>query len=264
MEADLKPLEFPAIQRLLERLTATPYGADAARALEPAPTLAVARSLQDAVTVARRRLEAGTLPDLGVLPDVRPALRQASNPGAALSSQAMNNLQLIMREGARLAAALADTPRIYPQDLADLRPPTALLERLDEALHPGGTLRDEASPALAEAASERVRLRGEVEQVVRRRLEALQPEGGSRRVQWHQERAVMVLRAETAGAVKGVRRGSALGGRDQIIEPIEAVPLNNRLDTVNERINAEQQRLLRELTDVVREHGSLLERCWGH
>jgi len=263
MEADLKPLEFPAIQRLLERLTATPYGADAARALEPAPTLEVARALQEAVTVARRRLEAGTLPAFGALPDVRPALRQASNPGAALSSQAMNNLQLIMREGARLAEALADTLTIYPQDIADLRPPTVLLERLDEALHPGGTLRDEASPALAEAASERARLRGEVEQVVRRRLEALRPEGGSRRVQWHQERAVMVLRAEAAGEVKGVRRGSALGGRDQIIEPIEAVPLNNRLDTVNERINSEQQRLLRELTDAVREHGPLLERLLG-
>ena len=263
MEADLKPLEFPAIQRLLERLTATPYGADAARALEPAPTLEVARALQDAVTVARRRLEAGTLPTLGALPDLRPALRQASNPGAALSSQAMNNLQLIMREGARLAEALADTPTIYPQDIADLRPPMALLERLDEALHPGGTLRDGASPALAAAASERARLRGEVEQVVRRRLEALRPEGGSRRVQWHQERAVMVLRAEAAGEVKGVRRGSALGGRDQIVEPMEAVPLNNRLDTVNERMGSEQQRLLRELTDRVREHGETLQQMLG-
>ncbi len=263
MESDLKPLEFPAIQRLLERLSATPYGADAARALEPAPTLEAARALQEAVAIARRRLEAGTLPELGTLPDVRPALRQASNPGATLSSQAMNNLQLIMREGARLAEALADTPAIYPQDLAELRPPAVLVARLDAALYPGGTLRDDASPTLAEAASERQRLRGDVEQVVRRRLETVSPESGSRRVQWHQERAVMVLRAEAAGQVKGVRRGSALGGRDQIIEPIEAVPLNNRLDALNERINTEQQRLLRELTDVVREYGPSLERLLG-
>lgn len=263
MDADLKVLEFPAIQRLLERLTTTPYGADAARSLEPAPTLSVARSLQEAVTVARRQLEAGALPEIGALPDVRPALRQASNPGAALSSQAMNNLQSTMREGARLAEALADTPSIYPRELSELHPPAALLEQLDAALHPGGTLRDDASPALAEAATERLRLRGDVEQVVRRRLETVPPEGGSRRVQWHQERAVMVLRAEVAGEVKGVRRGSALGGRDQIIEPIEAVPLNNRLDTVNERINSEQQRLLRALTDAVRAHGPALERLLG-
>ncbi len=263
MEADLKPLEFPAIQRMLERLTATPYGADAARALEPAPTLAVARSLQAAVSVARQRLEAGTLPEIGMLPDVRPALRQAANPGAALSSQAMNNLQTLMQEAARLARSLADAPSIYPGDLGDLLPPEALVVRLREALHAGGTLRDDASPVLAEAAAERVRLRAEVEQVVRRRLESLVSDAASRRVQWHQERAVLVLGAELAGDVKGVRRGSALGGRDQIIEPIEAVPLNNRLDTVNERIGNEQQRLLRELTDRVREHGEVLQRMLG-
>lgn len=263
MEADLKPLEFPAIQRLLERLAATPYGADAARALEPAPDVTVARSLQAAVTTARQRLEAGMLPEIGALPDVRPALRQASNPGAALSSQAMNNLQAIMQETARLARSLADAPGIYPGSLDDLLPPEALVERLGEALHPGGTLRDDASPALAEASAERGRLRGEVEQVVRKRLESLGSEVASRRVQWHQERAVLVLNAELAGSVKGVRRGSALGGRDQIIEPIEAVPLNNRLDTLNDRIGNEQQRLLRELTDRVREHGEELQRMLG-
>lgn len=263
MLADLKPLEFPAILRLLERLTATPYGADAARGLEPAPTLEVARSLQRAVTIARQRLEAGTLPALGALPDVRPALRQAGNPGAALSSQAMNNLQVIMHQAAQLAAVLADTPAIYPQDLSDLQPPGPLVARLREALHPGGTLRDDASPALAGASAERARLRAEVGQLVRKRLEAIGADAGSRRVQWHQERAVMVLRAEVASTVKGVRRGSALGGRDQIIEPIEAVPLNNRLDAVNERINNEQQRLLRALTDTVREHVGLLQRVVG-
>lgn len=263
MEADLKPLEFPAIQRMLERLTATPYGADAARALEPAPNLSVARSLQAAVTVARQRLEAGSLPEIGALPDIRPALRQASNPGAALSSQAMNNLQVLMQESARLARALTDTPAIYPGDLDDLQPPQALVARLGEALHAGGTLRDDASPALAEATAERVQLRGEVEQVVRKRLDSLTSEPLSRRVQWHQERAVLVLSDALAAEVKGVRRGSGLGGRDQIIEPIEAVPLNNRLDTVNERITREQQRLLRELTDGVRQHGEALQQMLG-
>jgi DNA mismatch repair protein MutS2 len=92
---------------------------------------------------------------------------------------------------------------------------------------------------------------------------SLRPDGGSRRVHWHQERAVLVLGAETAGEVKGVRRGSALGGRDQIIEPIEAVPLNNRLDTVNERINAEQQRLLRALTDRCANMAQMLQRLLG-
>ncbi|WP_018138705.1 MULTISPECIES: DNA mismatch repair protein MutS [unclassified Thioalkalivibrio] len=262
MQVDLKALEFPAIQRLLERLTATPYGADAARGLEPAPNLDAARALQTAVTVARQRLDAGTLPRLGQLPDVRAALRQASNPGAALPVQALHNLQTIMRQARELADQLADTPEIYPADLNKLYPPEGLEERLSACLNPGGSLREDASPALIEAFEQRGRLRYEVEAVVKKRLAAsdvAQKGEDALKVQWHQERAVMVLRGEAANAVKGVRRGTAMGGRDQIVEPIEAVPLNNQLDTVNSQINTEQQRLLRELTDVVRQYGEPLE-----
>jgi DNA mismatch repair protein MutS2 len=263
MDVDLKALDFPAIQRLLERLTVTPYGADAARALEPAPNLAVARSLQQAVSTARQRIETASLPELAALPDLRPALRQAANPGAALSAQAMHNLQVLMREAARLAQALADTPAIYPRDLRELEPPPVLLARLERSLRPGGALREDASAALAEGYAERVRLRAEVEQVVRRRLESLGLSGAERRVHWYQERAVLLLAESAAAGVKGVRRGVASGGREQIVEPIEAVPLNNRLDAVLERINAEQQRLLRELTDAVREHLDDLQRLLG-
>jgi len=263
VEIDLKPLEFPAIQRLLERRTRTPYGADAARALEPAPSLAVARSLQHAVTAARQGLEAGTLPELGSLPDVRPALRQAGLPGAVLSTQAMHKLQVIMHEGAHLARALAAMPTLYPRDLRELEPPEDLQTRLQGALHPGGALREDASPRLEALHAERTRLRGEVEQVVRARLETLGTSPGARRFQWHQERAVLSLPVDRVVEVKGVRRGATANGRDQIIEPIEAVPLNNQLDSANDGINLEQQRLLRELTDAVRERVPELERVIG-
>ena len=262
MQVDLKALEFPAVQRLLERLTVTPYGADAARGLEPAPNLEAARALQRAVTVARQRLDAGTLPRLGQLPDVRAALRQAGNPGAALPVQALHNLQIIMRHARELADQLYDTPEIYPAGLGKLYPPEALEQRLMACLNPGGSLREDASPALVEAFEQRGRLRDEVEAVVRKRRSASDvPQKGENapKVQWHQERAVIVLRDEAASAVKGVRRGTAMGGRDQIVEPIEAVPLNNQLDTVNNQINTEQQRLLRELTAAVREHGEALD-----
>ena len=322
MDIDLKPLEFAAIQRLLERLTATPYGADAARALSPAPERLVAQSMQQAVTIARQRLEAGTLPTLGQQPDLRPALRQAANPGAALSAQALNNLHSLLHEGARLAEALADTPAIYPHDLAQLQPPPDLLASLKKTLYPGGGLREDASPDLAEAYAERGRLRTEAEQMLRQRLDALNREsvaprkglaglfspagsgqagqgrvgqdkagqgrvGGdkagqdrsgqgktasasattpgstnatlSSRVHWHQERAVLLVPEALADKIKGVCRGTASHGRDSIIEPIEVVAINNRLDTVLERINREQQRLLRALTDAVRMHREALE-----
>ncbi|MGA7799203.1 MAG: DNA mismatch repair protein MutS, partial [Gammaproteobacteria bacterium] len=68
MQADLKELEFEAIRRLLERLSESAYGADAARNLEPAPELSVARRMQASVTAAREALDSGQAPRLGQLP----------------------------------------------------------------------------------------------------------------------------------------------------------------------------------------------------
>jgi len=262
MQADLKALEFDAIRRLLEKLTATPYGADAARALEPAPSLDIARNMQQAVTVARQLVDAGQAPSIGQLPDVRAALRQAASPGAALSSQALYNLQVVMNAGSRLADALAGQPGLYPGDLAELRPPQPIVDILARTLVGAGTLRDDASEALVGYFGERRALREQVEDVVRKRMAKADIKDqfeDANRVDWYNERAVITLRGTEADKVKGVRRGSAMGGRDVIIEPMEAVPHNNQLETVNGKITGEQQRLLREITGVIREHVESLQ-----
>ena len=59
MQADLKALEFDGIRRLLEKLCSTPFGAEAARNLEPAPDLGIARQMQDAVTAELANAAAG-------------------------------------------------------------------------------------------------------------------------------------------------------------------------------------------------------------
>lgn len=263
MQADLKPLEFNAVRRLLERLTQTPYGADAARALEPAPRIEVARQMQGAVSAARALFEARPRLSLGALPDVRAALRQASSVGASLSGQALFNLQQVMQACAQLHAELQEFPGVYPGALDDLLPPAAVVERLARTLVGAGSLRDDANAALAELFAERKGLRAEAERVVAKRMaaedvRALFEANGV--VVWHHERAVLTLRAADADRVKGVRRDARMGGRDVLVEPMEAVPVNNRLEALNGRIGAEQQRLFRDLTAAVREQLDALER----
>lgn len=256
MQADLKVLEFDAVRRLLEKLTSSPYGADAARSLEPAPDLGVAQNMQTAVSAARALIDAARNPLSGQLPDIRAALRQSSTPGATLSAQALYNLQVVMRAAQALATSLQDTPTIYPGDLGELVPPPVLVDRLDKTLVGAGTLRSDASAVLKAHFAERGVLRDEVETLVRERMaradiKALLKE--PEKVVWYHERAVIKLPAAQAAAVKGVRRGESMGGRDVMIEPMESVPLNNRLEAVNSKINTEQQRLLRELTEAVRD-----------
>jgi DNA mismatch repair protein MutS2 len=263
MQADLKPLEFNAVRRLLERLTSTPYGADAARALEPAPSLDVARQMQGAVSAARAFFEAQQRLSLGALPDVRAALRQAATVGASLSGQALFNLQQVMQGCTQLHAELQGFSGVYPGELDELLPPPAVVERLARTLVGAGSLRDDANPALAELFAERKTLREEAERVVERRMAGADVRGlfeDGKQVAWHHERAVLTLRAGDAERVKGVRRDSRMGGRDVLVEPMEAVAVNNRLEALNGRIGTEQQRLFRDITATVREHLDVLER----
>ncbi len=263
MQADLKPIEFNAIRKFLERLAFTPYGADAARALEPAPSLEVARQMQAAVSAARRFHDSGQRLDIGALPDVRPALRQSASVGASLSGQALFNLQQVMQACARLYELLQTYTEIYPGSLQDLLPPPAVVERLSRTLVGAGSLRDDATPKLAELFAERSKLRAEAERVVLQRMERFDLRGlikDEKKVAWHHERAVLTIPAKESDRVKGVRRDTRLGGRDVLVEPMEAVQVNNRLEALNGQIGTEQQRLFRSITALVREHLDALQK----
>ncbi len=251
MHSDLRPLEFGAIRRMLEGFARTPYGADAARNLEPAPDREVAARMQAAVTAAREEIDAGEAPVIDQLPDVRVALRQAAGTGATLSATALANVRRVLRAAEALGPAVAARPALYPEDPACLRPPPAVLEALDRAIDDGGRLRGDASPELERLTGECATLRETAESHVRERQRRRDLEGKMRypeRVAWHNDRAVLVMHAAHADRIKGVRRGTASAGRKVLIEPMEAVQANNRVEKLVGEISAEQQRVLREVT----------------
>lgn len=263
MESDLKSLEFDGIRRLLEKLAATPYGAEACRNLAPAPSRDGARRMQAAVSAARAAIEAGDGPPLPELPDVRPALRQARTPGAALAVTALENLRTLLGACSDLNDFLGRHPELHPSGAGNLDLPGPLVARLDEVLSSTGKLREDASEELGRLHGERRSLGEEATEAVRKRQDKRDLRDAvddPKKVTWHGPRAAITLRATHADGVKGVRRGTAMGGRDVIIEPVEAVAVNNRLEAMDGRIQAEEQRLLREVTDTVREHADTLDR----
>lgn len=262
MQSDLKALEFAAIQRLLEKLAHTPYGAEAARNIEPAPEPAIARRMQAAVSAARRLIERGDIPNLARLPDVRPALRQAQHAGAVLQGQALQHIRAVMQAIARLKPCLAYEPALYPASVSDLDPPADLLTQLDLALHASGQLRSDASATLKELNEQIAALRHEAEAVLKQRVGQTDLVGkvAQDKIVWQGQRAVLTVPADCVDSIRGVRRGSAAGAREQWVEPLEVVAVNNRLETLGGQQEAEQQYIRRALTDAVREHASDLER----
>lgn len=261
MQSDLKALEFDGIRRLLEKLASTPYGADAARNLEPAPDIPSAQRLQESVTVARRLIDAGKGLSLPDLPDIRAALRQSGNVGAALNATALHNLRVVMRAAARLVPTIEEYPVLCPEGVQALQAPPALSERLDATLAETGRLREDATAELAELHARQRRHTEEVGAIVRQRMQ--QPDlaeqlEDTEKVKWYNQRAVIALHRDIAETVKGVRRGSSMGGRDIMVEPIEAVGSNNQIEAIAGQITAEEQKLLRAVTAEVREHSEAL------
>ncbi len=147
MQSDLKALEFDGIRRILERLTFSPYGADAARNLEPAPNLDIAREMQRAVSAAREATDAYKLPRFNQVPDIRPALRQAAQPGAALPASGLHNLRQVMQTGLMLRELVGVYPALFTR-INELKAPAALVEVLDKTISHAGRLREDATPAL--------------------------------------------------------------------------------------------------------------------
>lgn len=256
MESDLKALEFDGIRRILERLTFSPYGADAARNLEPAPSLDIAREMQRAVSAARQAVDAYQVPRFNQVPDIRAGLRQAAQPGAALPASALNNLREVMRTGLTLRELVSAYPALFAH-VNQLKAPAALVEVLDKTINHAGRLREDATPELDALHRQYHQVRQELEAQLKARMGMPDVAGlfdENSRVHWHGARAALAVRATHADRFKGVRRGSLGGGRDILMEPIESVGHNNRLEALNGQIEAQNQIVLRAVTDEVRAH----------
>ena len=254
MEADLKKLEFEGIRRLLEKLCATPYGADAARNLAPAPSVAAARQLQQAIGAARLGLESGEGPVLPELPDIRAALRQAATPGAALSGAALRNLHRVLRVGKELRPFVERRPLLLPAGAARLDGAAELIGRIDAQLLPNGAVREDASPELRALHGE---LKTAREGVQRDLASHLRSNGA--KAHWAGQRLCLHLPDGFREEIRGVRRGAGPGGHGFLVEPMELVAGNNRLEKLAGSVEQHNLALLRALTDEVRGHLEALQ-----
>ncbi len=262
MQSDLKTLEFDGIRRILARLALTPYGNDAAHQLEPAPDLTIARAMQASVGAARRLVAAGEMPRLGDVPDVRAALRQAGQSGSALSASAFHHVRQVVRIAGDLHALAGRHPGLCAEP-AMLLMPGDLVAAIDLAINAQGRLREDASEPHRELHARFTEVRTDVEKSLLAVTSAAENRGlfdGSQAVQWHGMRGVLAVRTPQAEKIKGVRRGTSAGGRDTLVEPIGAVALNNRLETISGQIEAQNQLVLRQLTDMLRDHLPALHR----
>jgi DNA mismatch repair protein MutS2 len=246
-------LEFPLIRAQLAALAAFGPSQRLAESVAPSSDPIVVRRMLDETDQARDLLS--RRPDVGVggARDIAPFVLRARRDGRLGGTELLGVLETLIAAG-RLSDSLRDErPALLHELGRSINPLPALRARLEQSIDPAGELLDGASPALGglrravRVAYER--LRTKLETIVHS-----SDVGGALQepiVTLRNGRYVVPVRADARGRVKGIVHDQSGSGQTLFIEPLVVVELGNAWREAQLAAEAEEERILDELSALV-------------
>ena len=204
------------------------------------------------------RTHAGSLP-MGEFKDQNPLFVVAAMEGATLDGKSLldvrqfvlaaRHLEAFLRSRCERYAAVAELARslLAPKELAD-----ALLK----ALADDGGLLDDASRELKRLRTRLRDERAELETRLGRMLDhtGMQPFLTDHLVTIRNRRFVLPMKPNYAERLEGIVQDRSVSGETLFVEPLWAVDLNNRLMMLEREVEAEERRILGQLTSMMRSY----------
>ena len=258
-------LEFPQIRERLAGHTAFAPSRRLAEALTPSSDAVVVGRTLDETDEARDLVS--RRPDVGVggARDIGPLVLRARRGGRLASTELLEILDTLVAAG-RLTDALSGERRPLLHELGrQIKPLPVLRNRLEQSVDPAGELLDSASPALgALRRATRVayeRLRARLETLVHQSdiSAALQEP----LVTLRNGRYVVPVRSDARGRVKGIVHDQSGSGQTLFIEPLVVVELGNAWREAQLKAQAEEERILDELSALVGSQADSLDETLG-
>ena len=190
--------------------------------------------------------------------------------GAAWTGPELRGAVILLRSARLTQAALRDEGR-HPAARAPLaaladrllaRP--ALEQQLDRVLTEDGELRDDASPTLRRLRKELRGAEGEIMRLLERTMAKLEDHHrvDDASVTLRNGRWVIPVRREGRGSVGGIVHDTSQSGQTVFVEPPAAVEAGNRIRELESEERTECDRILRELTDLLRPDREALADAW--
>jgi DNA mismatch repair protein MutS2 len=246
-------LEYPALRERLVGLTAFGPSRRLAAAHEPSADPVVVERLLDETDEARGLLS--SRPDVGIggAHDIGPHIGRARRGGRLDGGELLAILETLVVAG-RISDSLRSERRPLLHALSrQVKPLPQLRARLETSVDNSGELLDSASPALGGLRRQvRIayeRLRSRLEQLVHRsELSAALQEPI---ITLRNGRYVVPVRADAKGRVKGIVHDQSGSGQTLFIEPLVAVELGNAWREAQLAAEAEEERILDELSALV-------------
>ncbi len=263
-------LEFEKLVDLLRRFVASPLGRARLDSLLAQPRLASVEAAEsefalvgEAVTwlQAAEESERGSVPAVprfAHIEDVREPLARLKLRGVVLDPSEIRALMTLLDVADQLHEKLrkqrSERPRLHElgEGLPDFGP---LLGELAGKIQPDGEISSLASTALS-----KVRRRIELQRVVVEesldRFVRKHAHSGALRdryVTMRNGRTVVPVKASSKGRVDGIVHGASTSGQTVFVEPLDTIVQNNRLVRLREDEQAEVLRILRAMTDRMRQ-----------
>ena len=264
----LQLLEYPKVLQHLSHFAVSEAGRDACLSLLPEtdPDRIVARS-----ALVREAIHFCGHKDvrLSAFPDVAGVFAFLRNPLSFLDHDGLVGVREMLKAASTLLESLgeADAER-YPGLTAlvsGLTLPPRTWSGLLRCLAPDGTIRDEASPELFS-------VRQEIRRVHQMCTRKVQDFFQNKDLQFmlqdefltiSSDRYVLALKNNFKGRIKGIVHDYSQTGETCYFEPLFLVELNNDLQEYKQEERAEEQKVLRFLSDLIRSEQDAIERTFS-
>jgi DNA mismatch repair protein MutS2 len=271
--ADL--LEFESLRQLLGRFVRSRLGQDELDKVQPHSDRAALESILADVAEAIAYLRATLQPQsasrgaairvrFDSLPDVSTSLPMLRIEGAGLEAKQILELTHLLEQAGEVRALLNIAAEKYPRlgaRAAAIFDPRPMLRDLSGKILPDASLADDASVALQRLRRDIDKQQRHIQISLERFLRAHRDDGTLQEefITLRNDRFVVPVVAGQQRKVYGVIHGASGSGHTLFVEPLETIDLNNELVRLREEEQSEVLRILRELTELLRAHGTEIQ-----
>ena len=258
----IQALELDKVIDILKEHATSPLGRHLAASLAPATDeFEVTTSLQKTQEMLDI-LEKGELFNFAEIQDMGPILQKTGCEGIPLSAEELLHCRRAMELGWELRECLIakhSRTQILAKMGGGIPDFSEVSAAVSQKIDPSGEVRDRASSELSQIRSEirrkRARLYSIFEEILKSNRLAVQDEV----ITFRNGRLVLPVRSEYKSQLPGIVHGKSSSGVTVFIEPYSTVEENNHLTLLKEREEEEIQRILLELTTLIRERHQELE-----
>ncbi len=263
-------LEFESLRELIGRYISSPLGRRELDAASPTSDRTLVESTLAETAEAMEYARAASQPQAASraavirvkfanVPDSAEAVGKLRIEGAVLDPRQIYDLGRLLDQAGEARSLITNVTERFPrlsaraEGIADFRD---VLRDLDGKILPDGTVADDASVALKRLRREIEKQQKQIQDSLERFLRVHREEGTLQEefVTIRNERFVVPIVAGQRRRVDGVIHAASASGHTLFVEPMETIDLNNELVRLKEEESAEITRILRDLTERLREH----------